>query len=240
MPRCGRSTVTPTELWGFERRLGTLEVGKSAHVVVTDGDLFAKKTKLLETWVDGHRYETSPAPLADLRGTWELKLSRPDGGSEAIVVKLGGEPKELSGTVHRGAKESKLANVVLDGAQWSATFKGAPLDWSGVVQLSATLLPSAAQPGVQAAASEPTLSGAATWADGKASRFEARRTAAYDPREAEKKPARKTPRPARKLARKRPLRRLRRRPLKERLIRRPTTSRKRRKRINRRRRLCLP
>ena len=128
-------TVAPAELWGFERRLGTLDVGKSAHVLVADGDIFAKKTKLLETWIDGQRYETTPAPLADLRGTWEFKLVRPDGGSETIVVKLGGEPNELSGTLHRGAKESKLAHVVLDGAQWSATFKGAPLDWKGVVQL---------------------------------------------------------------------------------------------------------
>ena len=97
-------------------------------------------------------YETAPAPLADLRGTWEFKLSRPDGGSETIVVKLGGEPNELSGSLHRGAKEAKLANVVLDGAQWSATFKAAPLDWTGVVQLSATLLLNFVQPGADAAA----------------------------------------------------------------------------------------
>jgi N-acetylglucosamine-6-phosphate deacetylase len=197
-------TIAPAELWGFQQRLGTLEVGKSAHVLVADGDLFVKKTKLLETWIDGQRYETAPAPLADLRGTWEFKLSRPDGGSETIVIKLGGEPNELSGTIHRGAKEAKLANVVLDGAQWSATFKAAPVDWSGVVQLSATLLPKAEQSGAEAATADPTLSGSATWSDGKVSRLEARRTAAYDPREADKKPAAKDAQPGKEAAPEKP------------------------------------
>jgi hypothetical protein len=49
-------TVTPAALYGVENKLGSIAPGKVASLVVTDGDLFAKKTKVVETWVDGERF----------------------------------------------------------------------------------------------------------------------------------------------------------------------------------------
>src|SRR5262249_44777445 len=45
--------LTPAELYGAEARLGSLEPGKLANLVITDGDLFARRTKVLETWIEG-------------------------------------------------------------------------------------------------------------------------------------------------------------------------------------------
>ncbi len=50
-------TVVPAGMFGVGTRAGTLEPGKMAHFVVTDGDLFAAGTRVLETWIDGRRYE---------------------------------------------------------------------------------------------------------------------------------------------------------------------------------------
>lgn len=54
--------------------LGTLEKGKLANFIVTDGDLFVDKTKILETWVAGRRYEITTLPKVDMRGTWAVKF----------------------------------------------------------------------------------------------------------------------------------------------------------------------
>ncbi len=50
---------------------GTLEAGKAANLVVTDGPLFDEKTKVLETWVDGQRlrnHQQNPKPTCAARG----------------------------------------------------------------------------------------------------------------------------------------------------------------------------
>ena len=55
-------TVTPAEIYGVNDMLGTIEAGKIANLIVTDGDLFEKSTKLHETWVDGLRYLNRDVP----------------------------------------------------------------------------------------------------------------------------------------------------------------------------------
>src|SRR5687768_17145276 len=67
-------TTTPAELLGLSRSHGTIEAGKSASLLVADGELFAEGTKVLETWVDGNRYEIVAVPKEDVRGTWAVKL----------------------------------------------------------------------------------------------------------------------------------------------------------------------
>lgn len=59
-------TVNPAQMLGVADRLGSIEPGKIANLVVTDGDLFGEKTKIKDVFVDGMRYEVheeaSPGP----------------------------------------------------------------------------------------------------------------------------------------------------------------------------------
>lgn len=87
-------TTTPADLLGLSRSHGTIEAGKSASLVVTDGDLFAEATKVLETWVDGRRYEIVARPKEDVRGVWAVKLGDE---KEPVVVKLTGEAAKPRG-----------------------------------------------------------------------------------------------------------------------------------------------
>lgn len=171
-------TETPAELFGVADRLGTLEAGKMANFIVADGDLFDKRTKLVETWVDGRRYELEHAPLADLRGAWEVQLAKPDGGTESLTIQLVGEPDKLAGKIKRGEQEAALAHAVLDGAQFAAQFPAKPLGWEGVLQISGTLSILADRADTDAAA--PTWLGFLVWADGNRSACSARRTAPLD------------------------------------------------------------
>jgi len=50
-------TLTPAEIYGVADRVGTLEVGKIANAVVTEGDLLAARPKIRWVFVDGRRYE---------------------------------------------------------------------------------------------------------------------------------------------------------------------------------------
>ncbi|REK06754.1 MAG: hypothetical protein DWQ37_22170 [Planctomycetota bacterium] len=168
-------TVTPAELFGVGDRLGTLEVGKAANVVVADGPLFAKKTRVLETWVDGTRYEIEDAPPADLRGKWNVEVTRPDGEEETLVITLSGRPDKLSGKIARGEESTKLISPQFDALQFAASFKGEPLDYDGIVRLSGTV----SAPAVDAEqADPPELSwlGTLVWADGQRTACTARRT----------------------------------------------------------------
>ena len=46
-------TINPARHIGVEGRVGSLEPGKDADLVITDGDLFSMQSSVLETWIDG-------------------------------------------------------------------------------------------------------------------------------------------------------------------------------------------
>lgn len=145
-------TQTPAELFGISNRLGTIEPGKSANLVITDGDLFAEKTKVLETWVDGKRYEILPTPIVEPRGQWKLTI-----GDQTYTIDIKGEPAKLSGKFSKVATttttttsattqatskpaEVELNNLKLSDAMVSFTIKGESIGREGVVQVSATII----------------------------------------------------------------------------------------------------
>jgi imidazolonepropionase-like amidohydrolase len=55
-------TLSPAEILGVADRMGSIENGKIANLVVTDGDLFNDKTKVKMVFVDGQRFEVHQPP----------------------------------------------------------------------------------------------------------------------------------------------------------------------------------
>ena len=53
-------TLTPAEIYGVANRLGSIEPGKIANLVVTRGDIFDDRTKVEMTIVDGRKYVPVP------------------------------------------------------------------------------------------------------------------------------------------------------------------------------------
>ena len=58
-------TLTPAEIFGVADRLGSLDAGKIANVVVTDGDLFDSGTSIRMVFVDGHKFDVEPETVAE-------------------------------------------------------------------------------------------------------------------------------------------------------------------------------
>ena len=50
-------TLSPAEIFGVSDRLGSIDKGKIANLVVADGDLFATSTKVKYVFVDGGKFE---------------------------------------------------------------------------------------------------------------------------------------------------------------------------------------
>ena len=53
-------TLSPAEIFGLADRMGSIEKGKMANLVVTKGDLFMDGTKIQFVLIDGNKYEPIP------------------------------------------------------------------------------------------------------------------------------------------------------------------------------------
>ena len=65
-------TTTPARMLGLADRAGTVAPGKIANLTVTRGELFSKKGKVVEVWVDGRSYEMGTA-ADSIKGSWTLQ-----------------------------------------------------------------------------------------------------------------------------------------------------------------------
>lgn len=94
-------TTEPAKRLGLDGRIGTLERGKIANLVVTEGDLFVESPKIRALWVDGRRYELQDVkpPTVDPLGTWSLVIDAGAGGQMPVQVVLAGSVETLSGHV---------------------------------------------------------------------------------------------------------------------------------------------
>jgi len=61
-------TLDAAMIAGVGDRLGSIEKGKAANLVVTDGDLFDEKTKITRVFVDGRPVALDAAPAPSGRG----------------------------------------------------------------------------------------------------------------------------------------------------------------------------
>jgi hypothetical protein len=61
-------TLDAAHILGVGNRLGSIEPGKIANLVVADGDIFNEKTKLKDVFVDGQRFEIHAEAPPEKRG----------------------------------------------------------------------------------------------------------------------------------------------------------------------------
>src|SRR5262249_37896475 len=57
-------TLTPAEIYGVSDRLGSIEAGKIANLVVTKGELFQERPDVKLVLIDGVKFEPTPEPQA--------------------------------------------------------------------------------------------------------------------------------------------------------------------------------
>jgi imidazolonepropionase-like amidohydrolase len=150
-------TLSAAEIFGVADRLGSIESGKIANLIVTDGDLFEEKTKIKMVFVDGRKFEVrepdkpKDPPKGDISGKWKLSYTTPDGPEESTADFAMEKDGTISGTItsKRGTasvitgylsvdKFSFTINIPIEGSpadvNFSGTFDGTSLKGSISVQ----------------------------------------------------------------------------------------------------------
>ncbi len=123
-------TTNPASMLGLGDRMGTIDNGKMANLVITDKSYFNEKAKVRYVFVDGKMYKLDvkeakkgdPNAKVDVEGSWTTVTESPQGRSEGRMTfkKDGGG---YSGQVSGGRLPSPvdMTEVTLDGN--ALTFK---------------------------------------------------------------------------------------------------------------------
>lgn len=131
-------TLSAAEILGVNARLGSIETGKIANLVVTDGDLFEDKTKIKMVFIDARKFEThepaTPAtvPKGDISGKWKLSYTTPDGPEEGTADLTMESDGALSGSFTSKRGDATISSGSVNGDKFtlkiSLTIEGEPTE----------------------------------------------------------------------------------------------------------------
>ena len=95
-------TKTPAVFFGLDRAIGTIEPGKIANLVLSEGELLVKDVKVRYAFVDGKKFELKEAkpgegekPTVNVTGKWELSVEGQMG--MRLTIDFSQEEAALSG-----------------------------------------------------------------------------------------------------------------------------------------------
>jgi imidazolonepropionase-like amidohydrolase len=141
-------TIVPAQLLGKSSEIGSLQKGSYANFLITSGDIFEKKTKLYENWVQGQKTVLEDMNTQDLTGDYEFNIA-----GEAYKMTLKGTPSKLK------------SEIISDGQKRGSKVSYAD-DW---INISMTTKDSTEQKFIRLIANtfnENTLNGKAVYPDG--------------------------------------------------------------------------
>jgi imidazolonepropionase-like amidohydrolase len=111
-------TVNPAAMLGAAG-LGTVEAGGVANLVVSDGPVFGKDSKILEVWIDGRVHDVTP-PAGTARGEWTVALDPPTAADVRIMVGRTDRVRVMIGAAGKRARDAKVTKdrvtIVTDAA----------------------------------------------------------------------------------------------------------------------------
>lgn len=124
-------TTVPAEFLGLSDRLGTVDNGKIANLVISDKPYFNEKSKIRYVFVDGTLYEfevkpekkSDPNAKAEAAGDWSYTTDTPQ-GSNSGTIKIKKDGSGFTGTISNSnmGTETELKNISLDGNALSFSF----------------------------------------------------------------------------------------------------------------------
>ncbi|HEY0434333.1 MAG TPA: amidohydrolase family protein [Chitinophagaceae bacterium] len=78
-------TKTPATWLGVYDKVGSIDEGKLANFLVTNGPLFDEKTAIIENWVQGEKYNVKEEAWSNISGSYMLSLGTPGGPSTYLL-----------------------------------------------------------------------------------------------------------------------------------------------------------
>jgi hypothetical protein len=122
-------TIVPARILGVDSVAGTLAPGKIANILVADGPLFQKDTKVTRVFVDGTEYRIEqkekpkgdPNAVVDPRGEWSVVFEFGRGSSERTWT-IEGERDAYTGTAETRSGTVTFEEVTLEGNVMTVVF----------------------------------------------------------------------------------------------------------------------
>ncbi len=126
-------TVNPAQILNIEDTHGTLEKGKTANFIITDGNIFDSDTKIEEVWIDGKLYPADKPHEPTAQGKWRMMVN----DTIAYDIKLKGTVGAYEGKFLLNDEEIELKNVRFDKQRISfLAEEGFDIE-GGIVRMSA-------------------------------------------------------------------------------------------------------
>ncbi len=134
-------TTIPAEIFGLSDRLGSIDNGKIANLVISDKPYFNEKAKVRYVFVDGVLYKqevteekkADPNAKVEIEGTWSVTTEIPQGKSEtSLVIKKEGTTYSAKISGGQLPQPVDASSVVLEGnvlkIAYTATINGQTMD----------------------------------------------------------------------------------------------------------------
>jgi hypothetical protein len=131
-------TTTPAQLLGLSDRMGTVENGKMANLVISDKSYFNEKAKVRYVFVDGVMYKlevkeenlpagqagkSDPNAKVEIEGSWSTVTQTPQGSNDGKVT-FKKDGSGYKGTISGGRMPAPadLTSVTLEGNKLSYSY----------------------------------------------------------------------------------------------------------------------
>lgn len=132
-------TITPAKMLGVDKILGSITVGKRAHLLITDKGLFEKGREILDVWVDGERFQIKDQTALDVSGKWQANLNFPK-SSHSLALSFSGKAAKAKGKMSRDSLDIPVKNLSTTLNQIRFSTSGDSLGYPGTIGLSATVI----------------------------------------------------------------------------------------------------
>ncbi|TDW99822.1 amidohydrolase family protein [Dinghuibacter silviterrae] len=81
-------TKEPATLLGVYDKVGSLDAGKLANFIITNGPVFNEKTTILQNWVQGIAYDVKMSDWNSISGTYTLSLKDASGAAQSYTLSV--------------------------------------------------------------------------------------------------------------------------------------------------------
>jgi imidazolonepropionase-like amidohydrolase len=158
-------TSTPAKWLKMSHLMGSLERGKYANFIITDGDIFKNDTKILSTWIGGEEYVVSEQSDIDPRGTWAYSFfTNTDTDTGSIIIS--GDFPEHKAEIKTANKKLKTKIVSLEDNLIMLSFSGDMYGYKGMARMTGLV-------------EKDEISGHGTWGNARTYHWTARRLNVY-------------------------------------------------------------
>src|SRR6185312_12735870 len=113
-------TKTPATLIGIFDKVGSLDAGKLANFLITNGPLFAEKTSIVENWVQGKRFDVKASAWKEIRGVYNLAITSGDGNAKTLMLEV-----KSDNSANVIGKDTLTGKFSYDGKLVTLSFGGA-------------------------------------------------------------------------------------------------------------------